>query len=124
MVAFLVAAVAIFVAFVGLLGLASPSGLVSFVSDWQSKTGLWGATILRLLLGVGLWQVAPLASFPLVFHVLAVLSLLGAVALPLMGLVRFRAVLFWWTHQSPAMVRFWSALLVVFGLFVSSALYA
>jgi len=124
MVAFLVAAVAIFVAFVGMLGLASPSGLVSFVSDWQSKTGLWGATILRLLLGLGLWQVAGLSNFPLIFKVLAVLSLLGAVALPLIGLARFKAVLFWWTHQSPAMVRLWSALLVVFGVFVSSALYA
>jgi hypothetical protein len=124
MVAFLVAAVAVFVALVGVLVLASPASLVAFVSDWQSKTGLWGATLLRLLLGVGLWLVAPMARFPLAFQVLALLSLLGAVALPLIGLARFRAVLFWWTHQSPVMVRVWSALLVVFGVFVSSALYA
>jgi hypothetical protein len=99
----------------GVFGLASPAGLVAFIPHWQSQTGLWAASLVRLVFGVTLWLVAPASRTPVVLQVLAVVSVGSALVLPFMGVARFTALLSWWCQQSAAFVRVWSAVAVVMG---------
>lgn len=118
MVVLIVSVVSIFVAGMGVLGLASPARMVSFVSRWQSKTGLWVAFIVRLAFGISLWLVAPTSRAPVVLQVLAVVSVVSAFVLPLVGVSRFKSMLSWWSSQSPGFMRVWLAVAVVVGVFI------
>jgi len=114
----IVLVVSIFVAVMGVLGLVSPAKMVSFVSRWQSKTGLWVASIIRLVFGISLWLVAPTSRAPVVLQVLAVVSVVSALVLPLIGVSRFKSILSWWSSRSPVFMRVWLAVAVVFGVFI------
>lgn len=114
----IVSVVSIFVAGMSILGLASPARMVSFVSRWQSKTGLWVVFIVRLAFGISLWLVAPASRAPVVLQVLAVVSVVSALVLPLVGVSRFKSMLSWWSSQSPGFMRVWLAVAVVVGVFV------
>ena len=114
----IVSVVSIFAAGMGVLGLASPTRMISFVSHWQSKTGLWVAFIIRLAFGISLWLVAPTSRAPVVLQVLAVVSVVSALVLPLLGVSRFKSILSWWSSQSPAFMRVWLAVAVVLGVFI------
>jgi hypothetical protein len=102
----------------GVFGLASPAGMIALVARWQSETGLWAASILRLVFGVALWLVAAASRTPLILQALAVLSMTAALVLPFVGVSRFESILSWWRRQSPAFVRAWSAVAVIFGVFL------
>jgi len=114
----IVSVVSIFVASMGVLGLVSPAKMVSYVSRWQSKTGLWAASIIRLAFGISLWLVAPASRAPVVLQVLAVVSVVSALVLPLVGVSRFKSILSWWSSRSPVFIRVWLAVAVVFGVFI------
>ena len=114
----IVSVVSIFVASMGVLGLVSPAKMVSYVSRWQSKTGLWAASIIRLAFGISLWLVAPASRAPVVLQVLAVVSVVSALVLPLVGVSRFKSILSWWSSRSPVFMRVWLAVAVVFGVFI------
>ena len=114
----IVSVVSIFVAVMGVLGLVSPAKMVSFVSRWQSKTGLWAASIIRLAFGISLWLVAPASRAPVVLQVLAIVSVVSALVLPLVGVSRFKSILSWWSSRSPVFIRVWLAVAVVFGVFI------
>jgi hypothetical protein len=118
MAVLIVSVVSIFVAGMGVLGLASPARMVSFVSRWQSKTGLWVAFIVRLAFGISLWLVVPTSRAPVVLQVLAVVSVVSALALPLVGVSRFKSMLSWWSSQSPGFMRVWSAVALAVGVFI------
>jgi hypothetical protein len=118
MAVLIVSVVSIFVAGMGVLGLVSPARMVSFVSLWQSKTGLWVAFIVRLAFGISLWLVAPTSRAPVFLQVLAVVSVVSALVLPLIGVSRFKSILSWWFSRSPGFMRVWLAVAVVFGVFI------
>ena len=114
----IVLVVSIFDAVMGVLGLVSPAKMVSFVSRWQSKTGLWVAFIVRLAFGISLWLVALTSRAPVFLQVLAVVSVVSALVLPLIGVSRFKSILSWWSSRSPVFIRVWLAVAVVFGVFI------
>lgn len=113
----LVVVVSIFAMGMGVFGLVSPPGMAAFTLRWRSRAGLWTASIGRLVIGVALWIVAT-SRTPVALHVLAVLSMLSALVLPLLGVSRFESLLSWWSRQSPGFIRSWSALAVVLGIFL------
>jgi hypothetical protein len=117
-VAVIVAVVSIFVVGMGVFGLVSPTGMAAFVLSWRSKTGLWTASIGRLIIGLALWIAAPTSRAPVVLQVLAVLSVVSALVLPLLGISRFESILSWWSRQPPAFIRLWSALALALGAFL------
>jgi len=103
---------------IGVLGLVSPAGMNSLVSRFRSKTGFWTAIVLRLVFGVALWRVAPASRAPAVLQALGVVSAASALALPLLGMPRFQAILSWWSRQSPVFVRTWSVAAIGVGAFI------
>jgi len=112
----IVIVVSLFAAGMGVFGLASPAGMIRFVSTWQSKSGLWAASTIRLVFGIALWVASAGSWFPATLKVLSVVSLASSAALPLMGVSRFKSILAWWSSQSPVFMRVWSALAVLMGV--------
>jgi hypothetical protein len=45
-------------------------------------------------------------------------SVVSALALPLVGVSRFKSMLSWWSSQSPGFMRVWLAVAVVVGVFI------
>jgi len=113
-----VAAVAGFVAIVGLYGVVFPSGLRFLVRFWHSQGGFLFAVALRLIFGVALWIVAAESRTPLALQILAMISITAGVALPLMGLSRFESLLTWWELQGTRFVRMWCVAALALGLFL------
>lgn len=124
MATLIIVAVAAFVVLLGAYGLAAPAGLVDFIKNWRSGTGLLAAAALRLIFGVALWVGAPASRVPLAFQVLGTVSILAGIVLPLMGSSRFESLLNWWLGQSAVFVRLWSLIALIFGGFLFWAVLA
>lgn len=112
-----VAVYSVLIVALGLYGLVSPSGITAFVRGFQAGPGVWGGFAIRLVFAIALWLAAPASATPSAFRVLAVLALLGAVALPAMGAARFAELAKWWSEQPALAVRIWLFAAVAFGLF-------
>jgi len=120
----IVIAVSLFVACMGVLGLASPSTMVRFASSWQFRTGLWVASVIRFAFGVALWGAAIGSQFPVAFRVLSAMSVISAFILPLIGVSRLKSLLAWWSRQSHVFLRTWSAAAVLMSVFLIWSLVA
>lgn len=110
--------VAVFMAGLGLYGLVSSQGLAEFVSRWRSQRGLWIAATVRILFGIALWLVAPQAHAPLALKILAGITIAAGVALPILGVARFMAVLDWWLGLPIAVQKAWMGFAAVLGVFL------
>lgn len=71
-----------------LYGVLLPRKLVALVRGLLAGPGFWSAVAIRLLLAVLLWFSAPASHTPTTFKVLAVLALVAAFALPIIGELR------------------------------------
>ena len=111
-----VALFGIFVIVLGVTGIASPPRLLSFVSRWQSQSGLYFAAGIRIFLGAALIFAAADSRAPLYLQVFGGVALLAGVATPLFGLRRFEALLGWWRERPPAIVRLWCLFVILIGL--------
>lgn len=110
--------VALFMAGVGLFGLIAPQRLPGLIALWRSERGLWTATVVRVAFGVALWLAAPESRAPLALHILAGITAAAGVALPVLGLARFVAILDWWLGQPARTQRAWMAFPTGLGLFL------
>jgi len=114
----IVMAVSIFGWGMGAYGLISPKAMVRIESTWQTKSGLWAASAIRLAFGIALWVAADRSQSPAVFKALSAVSVVSAIILPLIGVSRFKSLLAWWSRQSPAFMRAWSTVAVLTGVFL------
>ena len=112
----------VFVLFVGVWGVLTPGRMADFVNRFASKGGLAFAVVIRILIGLALWFAAPHSRAPLLLEVLGVVAIVAAVALPVMGLRRFEALVNWWTKLSPGVQRLNSLLVLAFGAAILWAL--
>jgi hypothetical protein len=117
-VSFLVSAFSLAIMVVGALGLASPDALMSFVRRWQTPSGIWVAAAFRVTFGIALWLAAPASRVPLVLQILGAVSITSGIALPLLGLSRFAAIVSWWERRSAAFKRLWAGVAFAFGGFL------
>jgi hypothetical protein len=114
----LVAIFSVMTVFVGLLGIASPARLVSFIQVWKGQLGVWTGAAIRVLFGVALWRSAPSSQTPGVFQFLGVTSFLSGVALPILGAERVAKLISWWSELPAGFIRAWSAAAIALGLFL------
>jgi len=108
-------AVALFVFVMGAWGVFAPGSIFAFISGWSSKTGFWLAVLLRLSFGLALWFAAPDTRFPILLRALGALAIVMAATSPVIGYVRFKPVIEWWTYRSHFVMRMWSLLAVLIG---------
>lgn len=112
----------VFIVLVGAWGVLAPGRLTDLVLRFSSKAGLWTAAAIRLLLGFALWFAAPASRAPLLLQILGVVAIAAAVALPLLGIDRFKSLLGWWEGLASTHQRLWSLVAVAVGAAILWAL--
>ena len=112
----------VFIVLVGAWGFLAPARITDLVNRFDSKSGMWFAAIIRLVLGAALWFAAPQSRAPMLLEVLGVIAIVAAVLIPLMGAERFKALIAWWGKLSPSAQRLWSLVAVAFGAVILWAL--
>jgi len=117
-VIWIVAAVAGLISGLGFYALVSPPGLMRLVARMNSNAGLWTAAVLRVLFGIALWTAAPASRVPLALEVLAVITVIAGLALPIIGLARLGPLIEWWSQRPAGLIRGWACLVIAFGGFL------
>jgi len=84
------------IAAVGVLVIVSPARANDLTRLFADKTGLWVATSIRAVLGIGLLAAAEDSKAPALLRILGAIILIVAIAMPLLGLDRHRRMIDWW----------------------------
>lgn len=102
----------------GLYGLAAPTALIGFARSVVTSKGLWIAFVFRLMLAAALYLSADAARTPMTFRVLAAVTAIGALAIPVLGQSRATAMIEWWSGHGDLFVRAWSLIAIALGAFL------
>lgn len=108
----------IVIALFGLLGAFRPRPLKAFVGSFRSTGMLYFAATIRIALGIVLLLAAPSCRFTIALYVLGVVPLFSGLLLPMLGKVRFAALVGWWLALSDTTIRAAMILAVVLGTFL------
>src|ERR1700675_3584171 len=84
------------IAAMGVLVIVSPARSNDLTRLFTDKTGLWVATAIRAVLGLGFLAAAADSKSPMILRILGLIILLVAIAMPLLGLDRHRRMIDWW----------------------------
>ena len=84
------------IAVMGLVVIFAPGRANDLTRLFADKTGLWVATGIRAVLGLGLLAAAGDSKTPALLRILGGLILIVAIAMPLLGLERHRRMIDWW----------------------------
>ena len=114
---FLVIALAVLLISIGLWGLIAPAPLLTFLSRWQTPEGLWAGAALRLILGLALWSVASGSRVPTTLQAVGMIFVVAGIAMPFIGLARFKSMVAWWLQKPPAFIRVWAVATLALGVF-------
>ena len=112
------------IAAVGAIGVAAPSVLVWISQRFGTPAEWYAIGVIRVAIGGLLLAVARTSRAPTALRVVAFIPLLagiGALATPSIGLERAHAMLEWWSHQGPGMVRLPAVFLLALGGFIAYA---
>lgn len=99
-------------------GVVQPLKLTALVRGFMISPGVWGAVAIRLLLAGMLWFTAPISHTPITFKVLALLTLLAAIALPIIGAARLMNFINYLASWPPIAIRTQCLLGVALGAFL------
>jgi hypothetical protein len=84
------------IAAMGALVIVSPARANDLTRLFADKTGLWVATAIRAVLGLGLLAAAGDSKAPMVLRILGLIILIIAIVVPILGLDRHRRMIDWW----------------------------
>src|SRR6266850_6468781 len=105
-----------FVAAMGLLAIFFPGRADDIARLFAEKTGLWVATAIRAVLGLGLLAAAEGSKAPMLLRILGLIILVVAIAMPLLGLDRHRRMIDWWLARDRKIQIICGAASFVFGV--------
>jgi hypothetical protein len=88
------------IAVMGLVVIFAPSRANDLTRLFADKTGLWVATAIRAVLGLGLLAAAENSKAPMLLRILGFIILVVAIAMPLLGLDRYRRMIDWWLARN------------------------
>ena len=115
---FLTVLIGLFVALVGVVGVAAPSALLSAAQYSTTPGGLYVLAALRIGIGIVLIQVAPSSRAPKTIRALGAIGVAAGVITALVGADRARAVLAWEIAQGTTLIRIGALLALAFGSFI------
>jgi len=104
------------IAAMGLVVIFAPARAHDLTRLFADKTGMWIATAIRAVLGLGLLATASESKAPMVLRILGGLILIVAIAMPLLGLDRHRRMIDWWLAQDRKIQIICGAASFVFGV--------
>lgn len=100
----------------GVLTIVKPA----LVHDWTQlladKAGMWTATAIRAVLGLGLLAAASESKAPMLLRLLGLLILILAILTPVLGLDRHRRMIDWWLTRRRTVQTMCGAAAFVFGV--------
>ena len=105
-----------FIAAIGVLVIVSPARANELTRLFADKTGLWVATAIRAVLGLGLLAAASESKAPMLLRILGLIILIVAIAMPLLGLDRHRRMIDWWLARDRKIQIICGAASFVFGV--------
>jgi hypothetical protein len=111
-----------FVAAMGVLAIFFPGRADDMARLFADKTGLWVATAIRAVLGLGLLAAAEDSKAPALLRILGGLILIVAAATLLLGLDRHRRMIDWWLARNRTIQIAWGAAAFALGVFLIYAI--
>jgi multisubunit Na+/H+ antiporter MnhG subunit len=117
-VSLLVVVLGALIVLLGLVGLAQPDRFRALFTTMESLTRFVLAIGIRLAMAGLLWWLADELRYPQVLRILALIALLAAVALAIMGPARLDRLVAWWLSRSDGLLRVSALLAAVFGAFL------
>ena len=100
----------------GVAIIVRPSAAHDLTRLLLDKSGMWIATAIRALLGLGLLAAAAESKAPMLLRALGLLILLIAILIPILGLERHRRMLEWWLARPRSVQLAAGAAALVFGV--------
>src|SRR5437588_3096070 len=104
------------IATMGVLVIILPARSNDLTRLFADKTGLWVATAIRAILGLGLLAAAEDSKAPMLLRILGLIILVVAIAMPLLGLGRHRRMIDWWLARDRKIQIICGATSFVFGV--------
>ena len=102
----------------GALGLVQPDRFRAMFSTMDSRSRFVFAIVIRLAIGAFLWFVADELRFPVVMRVLAVIAVMAAVGILVMGRKRLDRLVDWWLSKPDSVLRVSAVFAATFGAFL------
>jgi len=110
--------VGVVITLLGLLGATRPKPFKTLIGSFRSTGMLYLAATIRIALGIVLLLAAPSCRFTIALYVFGVLTLFSGLLLPILGQVRFAALIGWWLGLSAGMIRASMFLAIALGAFL------
>ena len=112
---YLVAAFGLLILALSTWGVFQPGKLMALVKSMADKPFMLIAVGTRVLLAIILWFAAPLARHPMVFQGIAIVALIAAFTMLIVGKERLLRMVDWWAERGAATLRGWMLLGLLFG---------
>jgi hypothetical protein len=110
--------VGVVITLLGLLGASRPKPFKTLIGFFRSTGMFYFAATIRVALGIALLLAAPSCRFTIALYVLGVLTLFSGLLLPILGQVRFAALIGWWVGLSDGTIRASMFLAIALGAFL------
>jgi hypothetical protein len=104
------------IAAMGVVVIVRPTLAHDLARLFADKTGMWVATAIRAVLGLGLLAAASDSKAPILLRILGLLVLVVAIATPILGLERHRRMIDWWLARPRTAQMLCGAAAFVFGI--------
>jgi hypothetical protein len=104
------------IAAMGVVVIVRPTLAHDLTRLFADKTGMWVATAIRAVLGLGLLAAASDSKAPMLLRILGLLVLIVAIAMPILGLDRHRRMIDWWLARPRTVEMLCGAAAFVFGI--------
>ena len=104
------------IAAVGAIIIVRPALAHEWTRLFADKTGMWIATAIRAVLGLGLLTAAGDSKAPMLLRILGLLILIVAIVMPILGLDRHRRLIDWWLARSRSAQMLCGAASFLFGI--------
>jgi hypothetical protein len=100
----------------GVIVIVKPGLAHEWTHMFADKRGMWIATAIRAVLGLGLLAAASESKVPLLLRLLGLVILIVAVVVPILGVDRHRRMIDWWLARRRTVEMICGAAAFVFGI--------
>jgi hypothetical protein len=111
------------IAVLGALSMVAPGQLTALVRSMQTRTGLYSAAAIRVVLGMALVFAAPASRAPGVIWVIGIVVFVAGLITPVIGLERFRQITDWFLGWGAMSKRVWGLVALWFGAWLAYAVW-
>jgi len=115
----IVAVLGALIVLLGLVGIVQPARFRSLFTSMDSQARFVLAIVTRLAIGALLWWLADELRHPHVMRVLAVIAVVAAVGVLVMGRARLDKLIDWWLAKPDGVLRVSALFAAVFGAYLT-----